>query len=118
MPRRSKLPASHVAYMSHPKETVKLIEEAATPPRASIINRKEDHYMKPSNRFFHMGSGPTAHVFQKLIPTLRAEGHQVIAAQYGLDTVKRRTVDATIRSFGRVSGPIVLVGHSYGRKPS
>ena len=37
----------------------------------------------------------------------------MIAAQYGLDTVKG-DVDATIRSFGRVSGPIVLVGHSYG----
>ena len=51
--------------------------------------------------------------FQKLIPALRAEGHEVICAQYGLDTLKG-DVDATIRSFGRVSGPIVLVGHSYG----
>ena len=51
--------------------------------------------------------------FQKLIPTLRAEGHEVMAAQYGLDTLKG-DVDATIRTFGRVSGPIVLVGHSYG----
>ena len=51
--------------------------------------------------------------FQKLIPTLRAEGHDVMAAQYGLDTLKG-DVDATIRTFGRVSGPIVLVGHSYG----
>src|SRR5216683_1629917 len=40
-------------------------------------------------------------------------GHEVMAAQYGLDTVKG-DVDATIRTFGRVSGPIVLVGHSYG----
>jgi pimeloyl-ACP methyl ester carboxylesterase len=39
--------------------------------------------------------------------------HIVMAAQYGLDTVKG-DVDATIRTFGRVSGPIVLVGHSYG----
>jgi len=37
----------------------------------------------------------------------------VIAAQYGLDTLKG-DVDATIRSFGRVSDPIVFVGHSYG----
>src|SRR5229473_8578789 len=51
--------------------------------------------------------------FSKLIPTLRAEGHEVMAAQYGLDTLKG-DVDATIRTFGRVSGPIVLVGHSYG----
>ena len=31
----------------------------------------------------------------------------------GLDTLKG-DVDATIRTFGRVTGPIVLVGHSYG----
>jgi pimeloyl-ACP methyl ester carboxylesterase len=36
-----------------------------------------------------------------------------MAAQYGLDTLKG-DVEATIRTFGRVSGPIVLVGHSYG----
>jgi pimeloyl-ACP methyl ester carboxylesterase len=36
-----------------------------------------------------------------------------MAAQYGLDTLKG-DVDATIRTFGRVKGPIVLVGHSYG----
>jgi pimeloyl-ACP methyl ester carboxylesterase len=36
-----------------------------------------------------------------------------MAAQYGLDTLKG-DVDATIRTFGRVSGPIVLAGHSYG----
>jgi pimeloyl-ACP methyl ester carboxylesterase len=44
---------------------------------------------------------------------LRSEGHQVIAAQYGLDTLKG-DVEATIRTIGRVSGPVVLVGHSYG----
>jgi pimeloyl-ACP methyl ester carboxylesterase len=68
--------------------------------------------MKPSIVFSH-GIWADGSCFQKLIPSLRAEGHQVIAAQYGLDTLKG-DVDATIRSFGRVSGPIVLVGHSYG----
>jgi pimeloyl-ACP methyl ester carboxylesterase len=68
--------------------------------------------MKPSIVFSH-GIWADGSCFQKLIPALRAEGHQVIAAQYGLDTVKG-DVDATIRSFGRVSGPIVLAGHSYG----
>src|ERR1700733_12250454 len=68
--------------------------------------------MKPSIGFSH-GSWADGSCFQKLIPTLRAEGHQVMAAQYGLDTLKG-DVAATIRSFGRVSGPIVLVGHSYG----
>ena len=67
---------------------------------------------KPSIVFAH-GIWADGSCFQKLIPTLRSEGHQVIAAQYGLDTLKG-DVDATVRSIGRVSGPVVLVGHSYG----
>ena len=67
---------------------------------------------KPSIVFAH-GIWADGSCFQKLIPTLRAEGHEVMAAQYGLDMLKG-DVDATIRTFGRVSGPIVLVGHSYG----
>ena len=67
---------------------------------------------KPSIVFAH-GIWADGSCFQKLIPTLQAEGHEVMAAQYGLDTLKG-DVDATIRTFGRVSGPIVLVGHSYG----
>ena len=63
---------------------------------------------KPSIVFAH-GIWADGSSFQKLIPTLRAEGHEVMAAQYGLDTLKG-DVDATIRTFGRVSGPIVLVG--------
>jgi pimeloyl-ACP methyl ester carboxylesterase len=67
---------------------------------------------KPSVVFAH-GIWADGSCFQKLIPALRAEGHEVMAAQYGLDTVKG-DVDATIRTFGRVRGPIILVGHSYG----
>ena len=67
---------------------------------------------KPSIVFAH-GIWADGSCFQKLIPTLQAEGHQVMAAQYGLDTLKG-DVEATIRTFGRVAGPIVLVGHSYG----
>lgn len=68
--------------------------------------------MKPSIVFSH-GIWADGSCFQKLIPTLRSEGHQVIAAQYGLDTLKG-DVDATLRSIGRLSGAVVLVGHSYG----
>jgi pimeloyl-ACP methyl ester carboxylesterase len=67
---------------------------------------------KPSIVFAH-GIWADGSCFQKLIPALRTEGHDVMAAQYGLDTLKGG-VDATIRTFGRVKGPIVLVGHSYG----
>jgi pimeloyl-ACP methyl ester carboxylesterase len=51
--------------------------------------------------------------FGKLIPTLQAEGHEVIAAQNSLDTLKG-DVAAVHRSLGRVSSPAILVGHSYG----
>jgi pimeloyl-ACP methyl ester carboxylesterase len=51
--------------------------------------------------------------FQKLIPTLQAEGHEVICSQHGLDSLKS-DVECVTRCFGRVSSPVVLVGHSYG----
>jgi pimeloyl-ACP methyl ester carboxylesterase len=67
---------------------------------------------KPSIVFAH-GLWADGSCFSKLIPTLQAEGHQVIASQHGLDSLKG-DVDCVTRCFGRVSGPIVLVGHSYG----
>jgi pimeloyl-ACP methyl ester carboxylesterase len=67
---------------------------------------------KPSIVFAH-GIWADGSCFQKLIPTLQAEGHEVMAAQYGLDTLKG-DVDTVIHTLGRVSGPVVLVGHSYG----
>jgi pimeloyl-ACP methyl ester carboxylesterase len=51
--------------------------------------------------------------FQKLIRTLQADGHEVICSQHGLDSLKG-DVECVTRCFGRVSGPVVLVGHSYG----
>jgi pimeloyl-ACP methyl ester carboxylesterase len=51
--------------------------------------------------------------FSKLIPTLQAEGHEVIAAQNSLDTLKG-DVAAVTRALGRVSSPAILVGHSWG----
>src|ERR1700745_2173749 len=68
---------------------------------------------KPAIVFPH-GIWADGSCFQKLIPTLQAEGHDVIAAQYGLDTLKA-DVDASIAAIERVApGPVVLVGHSYG----
>jgi pimeloyl-ACP methyl ester carboxylesterase len=67
---------------------------------------------KPSIVFAH-GLWADGSCFQKLIPTLQAEGHDVICSQHGLDSLKG-DVDCVKRSFGRVSGSIVLVGHSYG----
>jgi len=51
--------------------------------------------------------------FSKLIPTLQSEGHEVIAAQFGLDTLAG-DVAAVKNALGRVSSPAILVGHSYG----
>jgi len=67
---------------------------------------------KPSIVFAH-GLWADGSCFSKLIPTLQAEGHEVMASQHGLDSLKS-DVDCVVRCFGRVSGPVVLVGHSYG----
>jgi len=66
----------------------------------------------PSILFAH-GLWADGSCFQKLIPTLQAEGHEVICSQHGLDSLKG-DVECVTRCFGRVSGPVVLVGHSYG----
>jgi pimeloyl-ACP methyl ester carboxylesterase len=67
---------------------------------------------KPSIVFAH-GLWADGSCFSKLIPALQAEGHQVMASQHGLDSLKS-DVDCVVRCFGRVTGPVVLVGHSYG----
>ncbi|HEY0796384.1 MAG TPA: alpha/beta hydrolase [Acidisarcina sp.] len=67
---------------------------------------------KPSIVFVH-GIWADGSSFSKLIPTLQAEGHEVIAAQYGLDTLAG-DVASVKRTLSRVSSPAILVGHSYG----
>jgi pimeloyl-ACP methyl ester carboxylesterase len=67
---------------------------------------------KPSIVFAH-GLWADGSCFSKLIPSLQAEGHEVLASQHGLDSLNG-DVASVVRCFGRVSGPIVLVGHSYG----
>ena len=67
---------------------------------------------KPSIVFAH-GLWADGSCFSKLIPTLQAEGHEVMASQHGLDSLKSDVACVT-RCFGRVSGSVVLVGHSYG----
>lgn len=67
---------------------------------------------KPSIVFCH-GIWADGSSFSKLMPSLQREGHQVIAAQYGLDSLEG-DVATVIRTLGRVSSPAILVGHSYG----
>jgi pimeloyl-ACP methyl ester carboxylesterase len=67
---------------------------------------------KPSIVFCH-GIWADGSSFSKVIPPLQAEGYEVMAAQYGLDT-PGGDVATVKRTLGRVSGPTILVGHSYG----
>ena len=51
--------------------------------------------------------------WNKLTGPLQAEGYEVIAAQYGLDT-NEADFAATRNTLKRVHSPATLVGHSYG----
>jgi pimeloyl-ACP methyl ester carboxylesterase len=67
---------------------------------------------KPGIVFAH-GLWADGSCFSKLIPALQAEGHEVIAAQYGLDALAT-DVAAVTSALGRVNAPAIVVGHSYG----
>ena len=67
---------------------------------------------KPSIVFAH-GIWADGSCFNKVIPRLQAEGYEVMAARYGLDS-HAADVAAVISTLGRVSAPTILVGHSYG----
>src|ERR1700731_4425244 len=67
---------------------------------------------KPGIVFAH-GLWADGSCYSKVIPTLQAEGHQVVSAQNSLDSLEG-DVAAVTRALGRVSSPAILVGHSYG----
>src|ERR1700736_6285194 len=67
---------------------------------------------KPSIVFAH-GIWADGSCFSKVIRPLLAEGYEVIAAQYGLDSLDS-DVATVVRTLGRVHSPAILVGHSYG----
>jgi pimeloyl-ACP methyl ester carboxylesterase len=67
---------------------------------------------KPSIVFCH-GLWADGSCFSKLIGPLQAEGYECIAAQYGLNSTAE-DVALTKATIGRVSSPVILVGHSYG----
>jgi pimeloyl-ACP methyl ester carboxylesterase len=67
---------------------------------------------KPSVVFAH-GLWADGSCYSKVIPALQADGHQVITVQNSLDTLEG-DVAAVGRALGRVPGPAILVGHSYG----
>lgn len=67
---------------------------------------------KPSIVFAH-GLWADGSCFNKVIELLIADGYEVIATQNHLNTVADDAA-AVRTSFGRASGRVVLVGHSYG----
>jgi pimeloyl-ACP methyl ester carboxylesterase len=66
---------------------------------------------KPSIVFAH-GLWADGSCFNKVIPALQAEGHEVVSTQNCLDTLQN-DVAAVHRALKRVSSPAILVGHSY-----
>ena len=67
---------------------------------------------KPSIVFAH-GLWADGSCYSKVIDLLQADGFEVISTQNQLNTVEDDAAAART-SFNRASGPIVLVGHSYG----
>ena len=67
---------------------------------------------KPAIVFCH-GLWADGSCFSKVIPALQADGHEVLAVQYGLNNYAD-DVATVKRTLGRVNSPAILVGHSYG----
>ena len=67
---------------------------------------------KPGIVFCH-GLWADGSCFSKLIGPLQAEGYECIASQHGLNTTAEDVATAK-STIGRVNGPVILVGHSYG----
>jgi pimeloyl-ACP methyl ester carboxylesterase len=78
----------------------------------SIPTKQEITVTKPSIVFAH-GLWADGSCFGKLIPTLQAEGFEVMASQHGLDSLAT-DVAAVKACLARVRTPAILVGHSYG----
>ena len=73
---------------------------------------EKDMQSKPSIVFCH-GLWADGSCFNKLIVPLQAEGYECIASQHGLNSTAE-DVAVTKATIGRVSSPVILVGHSYG----
>src|SRR3954464_10500162 len=67
---------------------------------------------KPTIVFCH-GIWADGSCFNKVIPSLQANGHEVVSVQYGLDSFAE-DVATVKRTLNRVGAPVLLVGHSYG----
>jgi pimeloyl-ACP methyl ester carboxylesterase len=86
------------------------------PAEAPVIESIKEKAMSPASKpaiVFCHGIWADGSCFSKVIPPLQADGHEVIAVQYGLDSYEEDL--ATVkRTLNRVGSPVILVGHSYG----
>ncbi|MBV8575359.1 MAG: alpha/beta hydrolase [Acetobacteraceae bacterium] len=73
---------------------------------------KVDNATKPTIVFCH-GIWADGSCFSKVIPSLQAQGYKCMSTQYALNT-NVDDVAAVKATLARVSGPAILVGHSYG----
>jgi hypothetical protein len=115
-----KLPAAFpvaATFQANPYKTGNFVQFCARFERycallghSLFFQLKEVVMAKPSIVFAH-GLWADGSCFGKLIPTLQAEGHQVMASQHGLDSLAT-DVAAVKACLARVSSPAVLVGHS------
>src|SRR5271166_2344502 len=90
------------------------LRSAQPPAIRAASQRRSDvpEQAKPTIVFAH-GLWADGSCYSKIIPRLLADGFQVISTQNHLNTVADDAA-AVRTSFARASGPIVLVGHSYG----
>ena len=67
---------------------------------------------KPTIVFCH-GIWADGSCYNKVIPALQADGHEVIVVQYSLESYEE-DLAVVKRTLNRVGSPVLLVGHSYG----
>ena len=67
---------------------------------------------KPSIVFAH-GLWADGSCFRKVMGPLQDEGYECLASQHGLDSLANDVANVR-RNVARASGPVLLVGHSYG----
>ena len=88
----------------------RLINEVSSPQPYQQQSKMKG--TKPGIVFCH-GLWADGSCFSKVIGPLQAEGYECIAAQYGLNSTAEDVALAKA-AIGRVSSPVILVGHSYG----
>src|SRR5690242_7305248 len=89
-----------------------VLKNGMHPDQLTLVQPMETTVTKPSIVFAH-GLWADGSCFGKLIPTLLAEGYEVMASQHGLDSLAT-DVAAVKACLARVHSPAILVGHSYG----